>query len=129
MTTPRTPTYLRRFALAIVFAAAAALGGTFGSPAIGSAKPNDGSSVREWDIEKFDACMARNPLPPGERYCCDQSGGVTDYKTGKCSAPSAMPAGQPQAPGQVPPDFGGPTATLWMPPPGPAAPPPNEAVR
>jgi hypothetical protein len=52
--TRRTATYLRRVALATLFAAAATFSGSaFGDPAVACAAP------REWDIGAYDACSTR----------------------------------------------------------------------
>lgn len=101
---------LRRLMPAAVLAAAVALlPVAVGYPATGSAKPNDGSAPREWDIAIYDSCLATSGM--GMRYCCAQSGGVfvgIDYgkippTPAKCVAPSANSASQqPQGPGQAP---------------------------
>jgi hypothetical protein len=137
--TPRTSSYLRRFALATSFAAAATLSvSAFGDPAVAPAGP------REWDVANYDDCMAYilADYQSGKRTfqeynadaktCCWTSGGVISEEQ-LCVAPPAEQAQEAERqPASPPPqDFGGPTATLWMPPPppGPVAPPAGEAER
>src|SRR6185312_7634877 len=74
-------------ARAALLAGAIALGvSTFGHPAIASA---------EWDIEKYDNCMAQphveDPHHPYHADCCVASGGITDGE-GHCRAPVDLTA-------------------------------------
>lgn len=130
--TPRTTTYLRRSAFAILFGAAATLSASaFGDPATARAVP------REWDIEGYDECMAYalaqyqtgdhtfQEYNQNVNTCCIINGGVVS-ETQVCVAPSGEQAQEAEKQPAPPPDGG---MTLWMPPPaGPAAPPPSEAV-
>ena len=130
---PHTSTYWRRLALAIPFAAAATFSGSaFGDSATACAEP------REWDIGFYDDCMqAANDAWQADEItnaqwfsekanCCGASGGEFEPHSGDCMAPPAEEAERQPAP----PDFGGPTMTLWMPPPpvDPVAPPAGEAT-
>lgn len=130
--TPRTFTYLRRFAFATLLAAAATLSGSaFGDSATACAEP------REWDIERYDSCVAFfladyqsgdttfQEYNQSVKNCCYITGG--DWSGGQCvAAPFAEEAERQPAPPALPEV----EATLWMPPPpaGPVAPPPSEAV-
>jgi hypothetical protein len=130
---PRTSTYLRRLALATLFAGAATLSSSaFGDPAVACAAP------REWDIQSYDDCMAYilADYQSGKRTfqeynadaktCCWTSGGVIS-ETQLCVAPTGeeaqeaerQPSPPPPPPGQVV----GPPATLATQPPPPPAPP------
>jgi hypothetical protein len=131
-------TYLHRLSFAIPLAAAATLSGSaFGAPAVACAEP------REWGIGAFDACTARvdDAVTRGAiseenwldayRECCQKSGGiVTPGNVGECAAPPVVPPAEEAERQPTPPDFGGPTMTLWMPPPpvGPAGSPAGEAT-
>lgn len=92
-TTPLTPLRVR-IPAALILAAGALAGGTFGSTAIANAAP-------EWDIERYDDCMKAGNLPdPSEklawtRKCCLDSGGVWNDALGKCQSPPAQSAQRP----------------------------------
>lgn len=92
-------------ARAALLAGAIVLGvSTFGHPAIASA---------EWDIEKYDNCMAQphveDPHHPYHADCCVASGGITDGE-GHCRAPVDLTAPEtplgpklnPGQPGRLP---------------------------
>jgi hypothetical protein len=80
-----------RIPAALIVAAGALAGSTFGATAIASAAP-------EWDIERYDDCMKGMNIPdPSEqiawtRKCCLDSGGVWNDSLGKCQSPPAQPA-------------------------------------
>lgn len=135
-------TSLRRLALATLLAGAATLGvSAFGEPAAACAAP------LEWDVADYDSCVATwlGEYQTGDftfqdyhdavKGCCLNSGGVLSETQG-CVAPVSdqaqeaerppAPSGQPAPPGQPGLLDGG--MTLYMPPPGPAAPPPSEAT-
>lgn len=131
--TARTPKCLRRLALATLLAAAA----TFSVSASGGSA-SACAAPREWDIGFYDDCIQAandawqaDEITNGQWFsekanCCDASGGEFEPLSGDCMAPPAEEAERQPAP----PDFGGPSMTLWMPPPpvGPAAPPAGEAT-
>jgi hypothetical protein len=83
-----------RIPAALILAAGALAGSTFGLTAIASAAP-------EWDIERYDDCMeAVNRPDPSEqlawtRKCCLDSGGVWNDALGKCQSPPAQQAQRP----------------------------------
>ncbi len=133
--TPRPSIYLRRFALATLFAGAATFSASaFGDPAVACAAP------REWDIGAYDACVARaladyqggkstfQDYNENVMVCCVATGGDWNYAAaagGDCVAPYGDQAQEAER--QPVPSDGG--MTLWMPPPaGPAAPPASEAA-
>lgn len=78
---------MRRILPATLIATSAALGGmALGYPAIASAAP-------EWDIGKYDDCIAEGDGSAGaDRLCCEYSGGVWIPRKpgtpGKCTAPA-----------------------------------------
>ena len=74
------PAAVRRLARAALLAGAIALGATaIGHSAIANA---------EWDIEKYDACMAKTIRNVDD--CCLDSGGVLGKNQGDCYAPAAV---------------------------------------
>lgn len=83
-----------RIPAALIVAAGALAGGTFGSTAIANAVP-------EWDIENYDDCMKGVKYDdPSEqlawtRKCCLDSGGVWNDALGKCQSPPAQSAQRP----------------------------------
>lgn len=103
---PHAPIYLRRVALATMFAGAAAVAGTAaGDPATAYAEP------REWDIGEYDDCMgvradlnvlgviSNEALADETRMCCERSGGVWGVGfngEAGCVAP------QPRRPNELP---------------------------
>ncbi|BBY43851.1 hypothetical protein MCEL_21460 [Mycolicibacterium celeriflavum] len=106
------PVALRRFVPAAVCAVFIALPViALGYPATGSARPNDGSSPGEWDIEKYDVCLKTGKATSA---CCEESGGVWNGTFGSprwtCVAPAAAPASQQppaaEVPGREPPVVG-----------------------
>jgi hypothetical protein len=134
--TSRTSTFIRRLALATLFAGAATLSASaFGDPATACAAP------REWDIGAYDDCVAtvwiEGDISPAQneemydsiRWCCEYSGGVWNADSVSCAAPPAeqaqeaerAPAGTPFLPPES-------QATLWMPPPPPPPPPPEGVI-
>ena len=119
---PHPSTYLRRFALATVFAAVATFSGSaFTDPAAAWAAP------REWDIGAYDACSTRvddawiagsisdDSHVDAYRQCCENTGGIWSNASNQCVAPPAEQAEEAErAPVETP--AVGPEATLWMPP-------------
>ncbi len=135
---PRTSTYLRRFALATLFAGAATFSASaFGDPAVACAEP------REWDIGHYDDCVAYaladyqtgkssfQDYNANVMLCCQLSGGDWNGANGSCQAPAGEQAQEAERqPAPPPPEEG---MIFWpgsqVPPPaGPAAPPPSEAA-
>jgi hypothetical protein len=95
-TSPKTVSaHLRvRIPAALIMAAGALTGSTFGLTAIASAAP-------EWDIEHYDDCLKNVKFTdPSEqlawtRKCCLDSGGVWNDSLGKCQSPPAQSAQRP----------------------------------
>lgn len=129
-------TYVRRLALATLFAGAATLSASaFGDPATAHAAP------RQWDIGEYDDCMAYilADYQTGKRTfqeynedaktCCWVTGGVVSETQG-CVAPVGDQAQEAER-RPAPPEVGilWPGYTVAPPPAGPAAPRPSEAVR
>jgi hypothetical protein len=131
--TARISTYLRR--LATLLAAAA----TFSISAFGGSASACAAPI-EWDLNLYDECMAYAlaQYQTGEmtfqeynsnvNTCCWQSGGVVS-ETQLCVAPAGEEASEAE---RQPAPWEG-DMTLWpegqvLPPAGPAAPPPSEAV-
>jgi hypothetical protein len=86
------------FALGVMFA-----GSAFGHPALAHAA--------EWDIEKYDACVApimgEDPDDSEHQWCCYISGGVWSDSQDECVAPPENEGAptrltHPVAPGRVP---------------------------
>lgn len=59
----------------------------------------------DWDIEAYDACLAKKgKTPPEEDYsgeCCDESGGRWSLVLEHCTAPAALELPPPPPPRQV----------------------------
>ena len=59
----------------------------------------------DWDIEAYDACLARKgKTPPEEDYsgeCCDESGGRWSLVLQHCTAPAALELPPPPPPRSV----------------------------
>ena len=131
--TLRPSTYRRRLALATLLAGAASLSANgFGAPAPAGAEP------REWDIGRYDSCVADalafyqtggytfQDYHEDVKTCCLNTGG--DLIGDQCVAPPAEQAqeAERQPAGPALPEV---EATLYMPPPvGPVGPPPSEAT-
>ena len=93
---------LHRVIPAVLLAATATLGGNaLGESATACAAPAD-----EWDIGKYDMCIAgqewmkgagytQAEINEGKRRCCNASGGVWNEAKQDCQAPPAQPAQQP----------------------------------
>jgi hypothetical protein len=99
-----------------------------GWPAIAGADPNNGGGPGggEWDIGAYDSCLRNHPPYYSDSdkldhyiQCCASTGGVWS-SGGKCTAPSAQGAGQPQGP--IPPLVGSRPEQQQPPPPNPTAP-------